>query len=106
MALGRFLGWLLILAALLAGGYDAFQWHYHDQHHVTAAGELWYDLSSSTLNLFQAGVQRHVSPALWDVVVRPVLLWPALAVLGVPGILFLILFRRRHSGRSPRRFAK
>jgi hypothetical protein len=106
MALVRFLGWLLILTAFSAAGYDAYQWHYHDQHHVTAAGKLWYDVSPGTLDLFRAGVQRHIAPALWDLVIRPVSLWPAFAVLGVPGILLVFLARRRHPGRSPRRFAK
>jgi len=106
MALVRFLGWLLILAALLMGGYDAYQWHYHDQHHVTAAGELWRNMSPSTLDLAQNEVERHVAPALWDRIVRPLLALPASAGLGVPGILLVFLARRRHPGRSPRRFAK
>jgi len=106
MALGRFLGWLLLVAAVLVGGYDAYQWHFHDLRHVTAAGELWRALSPATLDRLRAGVQHHAAPALWDRLVGPILNWPATAVLGVPGLLLAILCRRRHSGRSPRRFAK
>lgn len=54
-------------------------------------GDVWYVLHPPSLNLLQAGIQRHLAPALWDDVVLPVLLWPAVLVALVPGVLLLAL---------------
>ena len=54
-------------------------------------GEVWYSLSPATLNLLQAGIQRHVAPELWDMVVLPTLLWPAVLVALVPAAVLLVL---------------
>ncbi len=64
---------------------------------VRSAGEWWYVLSPSTLNGLQAGIQRYVSPDLWEHVISPALLWPAVAVLILKGAFFWVvsrLFRR------------
>ena len=58
-------------------------------------GELWFSLSPSTLNLAQAVVQRYIDPALWDDRILPILNWPTVAVLGIPGLLLIVLLRRR-----------
>lgn len=54
-------------------------------------GDVWYSLHPPSLNLLQAGIQRHVSPALWDNAVLPVLLWSAVLTALVPGLLLLLL---------------
>lgn len=51
-------------------------------------------LDAGSLNLVQAVVQRYLHPAVWDSGIQPVLTWPAVLVLGVPGLLFLLLARR------------
>lgn len=50
-------------------------------------GDVWYSIDPPSLNLLQAGIQRHLSPDLWDRVVVPALLWPAALVALVPGVL-------------------
>jgi hypothetical protein len=58
-------------------------------------GALLYRLHPPFLNTLQAGVQRNLSPALWDQAILPVLEWPAWALpLGL-GLLLLLLGRRR-----------
>ena len=103
MIIGRVIGWILIIAALAALVYDAVGWARGDGFVMHAAGEVWYAVSPDTLNMLQAGIQRNVSPYLWDPVIVTVLLWPALLVLGVPGLLLVWLFRRRNGYRRRRR---
>lgn len=102
MAVGRAIGWLLVLAALCAAGYEAWLAVEAGAWRPVAAGELWYRLHSASLNAAQAGIQRYVAPWLWDPAITAVLLAPAWLVLGLPGALLLWLCRRR-GGRGRRR---
>jgi len=95
MILGRIIGYLLLLAAVAALAYDAVAWLDTGAFAPQAAGELWFRLHHGSLNLSQAVVQRYVDPRLWDPVIVTALLAPAFAVLGLPGLLLAILFRRR-----------
>jgi hypothetical protein len=105
MGWARYLGWLLIFAALLVAVYEAYGWHAHGAYRITAASELWQRLSPTSLDWAQAAIERHISPAAWDEALGPLLRAPASAALGVPGLVLAFLFRRRHRGRSARRFS-
>jgi len=89
------LGWVLILSALLVAADETYRWLDEGSYRIIATGKLWYDLSPSSLNLVQAVVQRHILPALWDDLVRPLLLLPAWLVLGLSGLLIVVLRRKR-----------
>ena len=91
----RLLGWLLILAALLVAAGEVYRWLDKGSYHITAAGELWQDLSPGSLDFTQAAVVDHLSPALWDYLLHPLLLAPAWLLLGLPGLLILLLRRKR-----------
>lgn len=97
----RIFGWLLVGAALLCAGSEVVASLPAGRWMPTAAGELWFRLDSSSLNLTQAVVQRYVAPWLWDPAIVTVLLAPAWAVFATPGLLFVWLARparnrRRH----------
>ena len=102
MIIGRFIGWTLIIAALAALGYDAFAWWQSGRFVMHVAGEQWHALHPNSLNMLQAGIQRQVWPYLWDPIVVTILLWPAWAVLGVPGALLAWGFRQRGYRRRRR----
>ncbi len=99
MIVGRLVGWLFILAALVAEGHDL--WGLWDTGHyqVSALGQLWAEVNRNSLLLLQPAIQRHVSVWLWDWVIFPVLQWPAPITLVVPGILLVWLCRRRDRRR-------
>lgn len=103
MIVGRLVGWLLIIAALVAEGRDLWAWADTHQFQVSPLGLLWHQLSPNTLLFAQFGVQLHVEPFighwLWDPVISTILLTPAVLILAVPGILLVWLFRRRERRR-------
>ncbi|MFO1067186.1 MAG: hypothetical protein U1E14_01540 [Geminicoccaceae bacterium] len=60
-------------------------------------GSLWAGVSANSLVGFQALVEKSISPALWVPVVW-ILLLPAWVTFGVPGLLLVLLCRRRGRG--------
>ena len=102
MAFLRGVGWLLLGLAvlvivfaiiLMSGGTPIFE---------QTGGEYWFEADSESLNLVQAVIQRYLHPSIWDPVLVNVLLWPvaaglglAAAILAVPGLLVLGIFRPR-----------
>ena len=106
MVIGRILGWILILLALAVLAWDAWLLVADRMFAGETAGAFWFRMSPEGPNTWQAVIQRYVSPALWDDVFVPVLLWPAplallllSAVLGLLGLILTALFRRRRKRR-------
>ena len=91
----RWFGWILILGAIASLGSDVIASIEAGVPRLRALGEMWFKLSPATLNLVQSVVQRYLDPALWDDIIFPVLNWPTLVVLGTPGLLLVVLLRRR-----------
>jgi hypothetical protein len=94
-----FLGLMILgaLATFSAGIYDLFgeparSGLFH------SAGEAWFSLSPTSLNLMQAVTQRYVSPELWDPTIISVLKLPLVAITGLLSAFFAclwLLLRRR-----------
>ena len=106
---GRLIGWFLLFCALVLLGWDAVSSLSAGDWGFAVLGQRWFEidqaLGSATLNTLQAGIERNVSVDLWDNVFAPVLLWPAVAVFLVPGLVLVLLFRRWGGGRTQRRFS-
>ncbi|MFQ5954545.1 MAG: hypothetical protein ACE5JZ_05735 [Kiloniellales bacterium] len=92
---GRAVGWLLLLGAMVVAARDIVQLHDTGSYEAIVVGKLWHDLHVDSLNLAQAVIQRYLHPALWDPVIVWVLLLPAWLVFAVPGLGLSILCRRR-----------
>lgn len=99
----RMVGWILLILALLAGARDLLDSLNAGAPHILALGELWARLHQDSLLLAEPAIDRHVWPGLWQTVILPVLLWPAIAVFGVPAIVLLLLCRRRRRRLGLRR---
>tara|TARA_R100001163_G_scaffold9392_1_gene9025 strand:+ start:157 stop:474 length:318 start_codon:yes stop_codon:yes gene_type:complete len=100
--IGRLLSWILVGCAFLVLGHDILQYLNTEAWHSILLGELWYNLNPQGINLMQAVIQRYLTPVLWDPIILTVLLWPAWLVFIVPGVVFLLLFRKRRSADTRR----
>jgi hypothetical protein len=101
MIIGRVIGWLLVLAAAVVLVADLITWLDTKHFALAAAGQLWFEISPTTLELVQPAIQRHVAAWLWDPIVV-ILTWPAVLVIGVPGLALLWLCRPRDRRRRRR----
>lgn len=92
----RAIGWALVVLAVLVLARDLWVWGQGGAgFRAISAGELWYGLDRSSLNLMQALTQRFLWPPLWDPGAVTVLRWPAVLIFGVPGLALLLLVRRK-----------
>jgi len=98
----RVIGWLLIVAALFALGWDIFLWIHNGRMAFTPTGAAWYHVSPGTLNLLQAVIERHIWKTLWNPLILTVLLQPLWLVLGIPGLLLAFIARARKRRRFGR----
>ena len=106
MVVLRFLGWLLIILALAVLLNDAWHAWQVGRWSMMQAGQLWFDLDRDSLQLAQPAIERHVARWLWFPVIATILQWPAALVLGVPGVLLVLLARRRVPISKRKIFAK
>ena len=88
--LARVLGYWMIAAAIVGIVIDGTKSIAANALVITPLGETWFTLSPGSLNALQAGIQRHISPYLWDPVLQWVLMLPNWAVIG--GLGFLIVW--------------
>ena len=96
----RGLGWLLLAMAVAAIVHDGLVWWSEGSFHLLGLGDLWSHLDVRSLGDAQSAVQRHVSTALWNWIVRPISMIPALPAFLALGLVFLLA---RQSQRRRRR---
>ena len=99
--IGRLIGWIIFLAGLSVLVRDVMVWIDTAHWAPIALGQLWFDISPSSLNLIQAVVQRYIHPFLWDPIIVSVLLCWASAVFIALGLLILVLSSRRSRSGFP-----
>jgi hypothetical protein len=91
--IGRVVAWILILVAGAVLAREAYLFLDTGSYASIAVGQLWYDIHRGSLNLVQAGLERHVHPFLWDPLLFTLLQWPATLVFGIPGVVLLLATR-------------
>ena len=101
MAIGRVIGWVFIVAALGVAGWELYVFFATGRYTNFSLGQLWFTISPASLNLTQAGIERHVLPALWDPVLITALRAPAWITFALIGLLLIWVCRNR---RRRRRF--
>jgi len=103
MWIGRFIGWLLLLAAAVVLVRDLISWLDTGSFEPIAAGTLWMQMHGPSRDLAETVIHDGVAAWFWDDVVASVLKAWATLVLALPGFFFLWLFQRRNDGRRRRR---
>jgi len=101
MVVFRALGWLLLAMAVAAIVHDGLAWWTAGSFRLLGLGDLWSHLDLSSLGEAQNAVQRHLSAALWNWIVRPILMIPALPAFLAVGLLFLWLGNRSGGDAEP-----
>ena len=87
----RTFGWSMILMALFAMGWEVWILLNDETFRLSSWGELWYTVHPASLNMYQAVVERYISPVLWDEVLAPLLLYKAVFVFSIPGLFMAAL---------------
>jgi membrane-bound ClpP family serine protease len=91
----RFLGLWILAAAFVFFVYDGTKSIAGNQLYVTKLGESWNAIDSTSLQLLQPAIERHVTPWLWDPVAMSVLTAPTWVVLAVVGAILILLGRKK-----------
>ncbi|MCF6273376.1 MAG: hypothetical protein L3J37_09355 [Rhodobacteraceae bacterium] len=99
--MARILAALFFILALTRGYFD---WQLSKLNETVFTfqpiGQVWFDFDRNSLLGLQPGIERYLSPVIWENAVGPMLLWPmALALLGVSVffVLWAIIARFRRS---------
>lgn len=94
----RVIGMIFLAVALLLLSLDLWDFATSGIWAPKPLGRLWYEIDASSLNGFQAGVERYILPDLWDPVIVTILFWPAWTLPAGIGVFFLVVkqifFRR------------
>jgi hypothetical protein len=91
----RTFGLILIFIAIVVGVLDLIGSYDGGDFTLTDVGSLWYSTHPGSLQLLQPAVARHISPFLWDPIMITILLWPVIPALGLPGLIIILLTRRK-----------
>jgi hypothetical protein len=98
--IGRWLGWGLVALGIVLAGRDAYAFLETGARAMMPLGQLWYSLHPGSLNLTQAVVERYLHPFLWDPLIFSVLRLPAALVFLAPGVVLVLLCRKRKRRRN------
>jgi hypothetical protein len=91
----RFIGLWILAAAFIFLIYDGTKSIAGKAVIMKPFGESWNDIHSTSLQLLQPAIERHVAGWLWDPVVLSILTAPTWLVLGIVGIVLIVLGRKQ-----------
>jgi hypothetical protein len=97
--IARFVGLWLIAGALVALVVDGTKTIAASAITVTAMGDAWYNISSTSLmaaqTFIQQTVETYIGHWLWDPLIQWILMLPSWLVLGVVGSWLVYIGRKR-----------
>jgi hypothetical protein len=94
MIIGRFFGLFFVVVGSLVLVRDLWASFVLHSWSPVGLGQLWYDISQSSMNQIHAVVEADVGVRAWDVIDAMLSIWAFLALLLI-GIGLMIAFRRR-----------
>jgi hypothetical protein len=94
-SLFRLIGVIFLAAGFILLMYDGAKSIADSRIYIYKLGQLWTDVHASSMQAAQAKVQASLPAQVWDPVITTVLEQPSWLVLGVIGIFFILIGRRR-----------
>ena len=91
----RALGLWILAAGFVFLVYDGTKSIAGDQIYFTKLGDVWNAVHSTSLQLLQPAIERHVAEWLWNPVILSVLTAPACLVFAVLGAILMLLGRKK-----------
>jgi hypothetical protein len=91
----RFAGLLLLALAFIFVIYDGMKSIADGGIFLTKVIQIWADVHTSSLQSFQALIERYTGSEFWKLAVAPILEQPASAVACVLGVLLVVLGRKK-----------
>jgi hypothetical protein len=91
----RFVGFIILAIGFIALIYDGTKSIGGSALVFTPLGQHWNNFHSTSLQLLQPAIERHLAVWLWDPVVLSILTAPAWLVLGVIGAIFMLIGRKQ-----------
>jgi hypothetical protein len=91
----RFIGVLCLAAAFILVIYDGTKSIAGNQLYLTSVRALWELINAASLAQLTPQIQSYANGVLWDPLMVALLAAPAWVVLGVLGIIFVLLGRKK-----------
>ena len=91
----RFVGFVILAVGFIALIYDGTKSIAGGAMVFTPLGQHWNNFHSTSLQLLQPAIERHVAVWLWDPVVLSILTTPAWLVLGILGAILMLIGRKQ-----------
>jgi hypothetical protein len=91
----RFVGLILLAAAFITLVIDGTKSIAASDVTLTPLGQYWNDIHSTSLQLLQPALERHVAEWLWDPVMLNIITAPAWLVLGILAALLMLIGRKK-----------
>lgn len=100
MFIVRIIGYLLLLAGLVAFGAEVLSSMEAGEWTTIPLGQRWVEFFGfSSLQSIQVGLERYVHPFLWNPILQSVFEAPAWLPPVVLGLIIILLARRRRRRR-------
>jgi hypothetical protein len=91
----RSLGLWILAAGFVFAVYDGTKSIAGNRLYITKLGETWNAIHSTSLQLLQPAIERHVAVWLWDPVALSVLTAPTWLVFAVLGAVLMLFGRKK-----------
>jgi hypothetical protein len=91
----RFIGVLCLAAAFILVIYDGTKSIAGNSLYLTSVRALWELINAGSLAQLKPQIQSYANGVLWDPVMVSLLAAPSWSVLGILGIIFVLLGRKK-----------
>ena len=91
----RFLGLICLAAAFILVIYDGTKSIAVNSLYLTSVRALWDLINAGSLAQLKPQIQSYANGVLWDPVMLSLLAAPSWSVLGILGIIFVLLGRKK-----------